>query len=543
MKRFLRLVMGVGVIAILAPALALALPNGIMNLLPWSSGPSSGVSLTPAMAAVDRDIQLTELESTSTSPPLTDLTPSSTETAPTRDIDASSEITTTTAEGNESERRATDVESTSGDQAPTSTTETSNPPAEPSTTSASIPNTSETITGQACPCTVTGVVELKGEVSLQGDLIVEGGTLVARPGVNVNGNGFQIMFISGGKADFQGTEVFTWSDRGTKQNLDRDIVFKNLRRIMWMNGGGTSTLKYFKVADSGTSSLGDYPLHWHLNGNSTRGTLVEGVVVVNGKNHAYVPHGSHGIAFKDVIAKNTRGDAFWWDPPGSNESCDFQKFCTVDNSNDIRIEHALVDGVDAASGSRGFRLAGFLLGAGSGNSIRNSAAINVSPGHIKDCAGFQWPEHANGNTGGNVWTFVNNYSRNPSGCHGIFVWQNDSNSHLIDGFSGAGIDHGAYKNFYEYVNVNVPYFEVHAAGVKVKGGSVDIVSTRSHRSDVVPTAEFTGTSIRRFIVQNGNGEEPGHYVLNNTGLTCGDIEYENALSGTTVMVDGTECGT
>lgn len=541
MRRSLRLLMGVGVIAILAPALAVALPNGIINLLPWSSEPSPDVSLAPAMAAIDRDIQPTELESTSTNPPSADLTPSSTETAPTRDIDSSGETTTTTAESNDSEHRASDDKSSNGDQEPTSTTGTSNPP-ESSTTSTSRRTASGPITSQACPCTVTGTVELKGDVSLQGDLIVDGGTLVARPGVNVNGNGFQIMFMNGGKADFQGSKVFTWSDRGAKQNLDRDVVFRDMRRIIWMNGGGTSTLKYFKVADSGTSSLGDYPLHWHLNGNSTKGTLVEGVVVVGGKNHAYVPHGSHGIAFKDIIAKSTRGHAFWWDPPGSNESCDFQKYCTVDNSNDIQVEHALVDGVDAASGSRGFRLAGFLLGAGSGNSIRNSAAINVSPGHIKDCAGFQWPEHANGNTGGNVWRFVNNHSRNPSGCHGIFVWQNDSNSHVIDGFTGAGIDHGAYKNFYEYVDVNVPYFEVHAAGVKVEGGSIDIVSTRGHRSDVVPTAEFNGTSIDRFIVQNGNGEEPGHYVLSNTGLTCGDIEYENALSGTTVIIDGTDCG-
>lgn len=348
------------------------------------------------------------------------------------------------------------------------------------------------------------------------------------------------MFMGGGKADFQGSKVFTWSDRGAKQNLTRDVNFRDLRRIMWMEGS-KSILKYFTVSNSGTPTLGDYPLHWHLNGDSTRGTIVEGVVVVNGANHAFVPHGSHGITFKDVIAKNTRGDAFWWDPPGTNESCRFQKFCTLDNSNDTKVDHALVDGVTAPSGDRGFRLTAFLLGAGSGNSIRNSVAINVAPSHIKDCSGFHWPESANGNTGGNIWTFVDNFSSNPSGCHGIFVWQNGGGTHVIDGFSGSGIDHGAYSNSYVYRDVRVPYMAVSAAGVKVFGGEIGKVSTHSHRSDRSPTAEFHNVAIGRFVVSNGNGEHPGHYVLNGTELSCGDIEYENALPGTRVVIDGVEC--
>ncbi|MCH8062421.1 MAG: hypothetical protein IH861_07955, partial [Chloroflexi bacterium] len=292
---------------------------------------------------------------------------------------------------------------------------------------------------------------------------------------------------------------------------------------------------------SGTPTPGDFPLHWHLNGDSTRGTIVEGVVVINGANHAFWPHGSHGITFKDTIAKNISGDAYGWDGPGDNETCSFQKYCTRDNSNDITYDHALAYNVDNGNGSRGFRLTGFLLGAGTGNVIRNSVATNVSPGHIKDCSGFHWPEGANGNKGGNVWKFINNRSSSSSGCHGIFVWQNDGNPHVIDGFTGGGIDHGAYGNRYVYKNIDVPYFEVHAVGVRITSGKIDTVFTRSVRSDSVPTAVFENVSINRFVIQNGNRELPGHYVPNNTGLGCEDIEYENVATGTTVIIDGEEC--
>lgn len=442
--------------------------------------------------------------------------------------------------------------------APVSTTTISTTTSSPSTTSTTISSdpgvVDDVISGDACPCTVTGNVQLQGQINLRGDLMVHGGTLVAKPGVELNGNGFQIMFMDGGRADFQGTPVFTWSDNGSRQNLARDINFRNLRRIMFHSGAGASVLRYFTVSDSGTSALGDYPLHWHLNGNSTRGTIVEGVVVVNGRHHAFVPHGSHGITFKDTIAKKISGDAYWWDAPGTNESCSFTKFCTRDNSNDIVYDRALVDGLTNGPGDdRAFRLAGFVLGAGSGNVIRNSAAINIDPSHVKDCSGFHWPEEANQNEGGNVWVFQNNYSfsgkSGPSGsggpdaCHGIFIWQNDGNHHVINGFTGGGIDHGAYKNRYEYRNVQVPYVEVHARGVAFIGGNVGEVTAEKHQaagSADNPTAVFTNTAIDRFVLRNGKGQ-PGFFVFNNTGLTCSDIVEQSVATGTVVVIDGHTC--
>lgn len=397
-----------------------------------------------------------------------------------------------------------------------------------------------TISGDACPCNVTGTSELKGTVNLKGDLMVDGGLLVARSGVTVNGNGFQIMFMNGGRADFQGSKTSTWSGNGSSANLTRDITFKDMRRIMFHQGAGKSTLRYFTIADSGNAGvLGDYPLHFHLNGNTVRGTLVEGVVVVNGRNHAFVPHGSHGITFRDTIAKTTTGEAYWWDPPGTNNcSARWEFQCSADNSNDIFYDHVLADGVKpTSSASQMHRNSAFFLSAGSGNVIRNSVARNVQGGD--DCAGFHWPEEAAGNVGGSVWRFVNNTSVG-STCHGIFVWQNDEQTHLVENFTGNGVEHGAYRNAYEYRNLNVPYFEIHALGLRqVTGGSVGKVVIRSHNVEGGPVT-FSNVSVSSVSVAD-NGDHPGIFHFNGTGISCSNVSFNNPHPNTKVMVDGTEC--
>ena len=391
--------------------------------------------------------------------------------------------------------------------------------------------TGTAITGTTCPGMVHGVATLVGNVSLTCDLMVmgSGAVLKARPGVNVTGNGFQIMFMDGARADFQGTPVATWSNDGKTQNRTRDIVFSGMKRIMFHQGAGPSILKYFSVIDSGTSAKGDYPIHFHLNGNSTRGTLVEGVVVINGRHRAFVPHGSHGITFKDTIAYNTRGDAYWWDPDASS----------ADHSNDIVYDHALADGVTVAPGDEhGFRLAGFSLRDGKGNVVRNSAAINIKPVNVKDCSGFHWPEDAE-----SVWVFTNNYSSSPSGCHGIFTWQNDEAPHVINGFRGGGIDHGAYANKYAYRDVSVSYLEIHAGGWTMTGGQVNTVTAMEH-SKVTPqnpTVTFTNTKIGKFVINNGDGSRYGVYILNGTGMSCASIVRQSVFPGTKVIIDGKNC--
>lgn len=559
MNRPLRILLGIGIIAILIPALALTAPGLFGGLLVDSPTASDAPPAERAPSnAVDADANDSPTEDA----------PTSAEKATTSDdadceslictMAASDDFQAVAASAPDPAGEESDVTTTSAD---TSTTaDSDSEPAssnnqgqnqgtasKPSTTAASEkagssggsssattspPKSAQAdgvISGAACPCTVTGAVELKGNVSLQGDLVVRGGTLIARPGVNVEGNGHQILFEAGGKADFQGSKTSTWSGNGSNANLSRDINFRNVSRIMFHSGAGKSTLKYFRISKAGVSEkVGFYPLHFHLNGNSTRGTLVEGVVIDNSANHAFVPHGSHGITFRDTIAKNIIREAYWWDPGASNAT------------HNTLYDHVLADNVDypLSLGNRGVHhtMAGFFLGRGNGNVVRNSVARNVDGG--QNCAGFHWPEDEIG-----VWTFSNNAAYG-SECNGIFIWQNSGHNHVINGFRGAAIDHGAYVNRYQFRNLDVNGVEVHALGASgdspiYDGGKLGQVTIKPHSLEGGPVI-FRNVTIGSFTIDNGGGK-PGTYKLNNTNLNCGSIKYKSVVAGTKVIVDGKTC--
>jgi len=382
--------------------------------------------------------------------------------------------------------------------------------------------------------TVTDTAQLVGRVNLVGDLIIDGGTLLARPGVTVNGNGFQIMVHSGGRVDWRGTPVFTWSGDGSNANLTRDINLRNLRRIMFTGGAGPSVIQYVAVHSSGTPRLGDYPLHWHLNGNSTRGTIVEGVAVVDGRHHAFVPHGSHGITFRNTIASGIAGGAYWWDPPPKDGSPK-----DMNNSHDILYSHALADGISNAPGDdRGYNLAAFSLAGGDNNTLRASVARNINPSHKKNCSGFIWPSIGSQSS---LWTFENNKTFG-SDCHGISVWDNDGKLHIIDGFTSTeGISHGAYINRYEYRHIDVPYVLVHAVGWSVTSGRIAEVRDTKHQSE--GTVTFIDVEVGRLIMDSLQGQDPPpvHYAFTNTGLICDGVEWVSWVEGSTVTIDGQDC--
>jgi hypothetical protein len=385
-------------------------------------------------------------------------------------------------------------------------------------------------------------------MELTGDLIVDG-TEHQLYGTNfgprrLEGNGYQILVVNGGTLDWNG------------------VIVTNVSRIMFTDGAGPSTLRNMTIEDSGRPQLGFYPLHWHLNYDTTRETLVQNVTVRDSLNRAFVPHGSHGITFLNDRAENVKGPGLWWDAPGTNTEGDpswecrngRDHFCTLDNSNDIIVDGMVVDGVTNTPGdNRGFLLAAYTLGAGSGNVIRNSEAHNVTPSHVKDCSGFDWPAKAAGNPGGNVWVFENNsFSGGP--CHAIFVWQNDGNHHIIDGFVGTpspskinetgvggGIDHGAYGNDYDYRNVTVPYVEVHAVGWVLSDSDVGEIILRKHA--FAGTVTFTNTTATRILVADApisNGQ-PITFTVNGTNLTCDDVDWANPHPETRVVIDGVEC--
>ena len=199
--------------------------------------------------------------------------------------------------------------------------------------------------------------------------------------------------------------------------------------------------------------LGRYALHFHMSNENNRGTVVEGVVARDIGSHAFVPHTSHGITFRDTVAYNTNGDAYWWDPrPGCPEG---QRGCPDPNlTNDILYDHALAAYVNADPnsplGKGRNRMSAFRLVGGLRNTVRNSVAVAVSGG--RDSSGYHWPESENPVP--NLWIFEDNLVHN-NRADGIFGWQNDENVHTITRYTayrngGSGIELGAYTNRYQF---------------------------------------------------------------------------------------------
>ena len=417
----------------------------------------------------------------------------------------------------------------------TTTTTTPPPPTTTSIPPDSGSSSGQVITGSACG-DVDGDATLVGTVNLTCDLVVHGGVLTARSGVTVNGNGHAIDFMHGGRADWQGTPTSTWWASGASFNLERDININGVKRIMFHMGAGPSTIRFVRVHASGNPVLGDYPLHWHLNYDSTRGTLVEGVVVSNSRNRAFVPHGSHGITFRDTIAYDIVGQAYWWDQPG------FQSLDTANNSNDILYDRALAHTItNAFDDDRGYRLSAFELGAGLRNTVKDSVARTIRPSHVGDCSGFGWPEINHGFGVARKWAFDNNAAFD-SACHGIFVWQNNNETdHIVDGFRGDGISHGAYNSRFRYRNIDVDHVIIHAQGWSVTGGSIGQVIAERHIFS--GTVWFADVTIEKFIIRNAtnSGQEPMTYRFDRTDMTCSKVTYERVVPGTKVVIDGADC--
>ena len=355
-----------------------------------------------------------------------------------------------------------------------------------------------------------------------------------RPGDSVElRNGACLCFGAGGSADWQGTPTSTWSDDGDTQNLERDIEITGSGHIRFEHGSGVSTIRYVEINLQPDLKLAEYSLHWHYVGDGSRGTLVEGVVVKNSTNRAFVPHASHGIMFRDTIARDVTGSGYWWDPPP------FQSTDQSNNSNDITYDHALVDGVKPFPDDHAHRLAGVTLGAGAGNAVINSAAMNVSGG--RNSSGFKWPEQLRSQPG--TWRFVNNVAHHNT-SDGIFVWQNNRDEHIIDGFRGYAngrndIEQGAYKNTFAYRNVTVDSIGVHALGWSVSGGAIGTVAMKRHTLDGTPVT-FTNVTVGQVILNNaGNdGDIAGHYIFTNTGLTFNDVNVASVVPGTRVTING-----
>ena len=223
--------------------------------------------------------------------------------------------------------------------------------------------------------------------------------------------------------------------------------------------------------------MGRYPLHFHMNMNRSRGSLVEGVVIRQSGHRAFVTHGSHGIRLEGTIAFDVFDSGYWWDPVKRGHA--------MSASHDITINRAVAALVKCDRGDAKCysQTAGFVFQDGSGNAVTNSVAVGVQG--LRGAAGFSWPESAD-----SPWTFENNLAHN-NRATGIFVWQNNgAPDHFVRGYTAyhndMGVHHGAYGNSYHYEGLTLVEnrigIRLHASSdgsqtwkdVRIRGGEVGI---------------------------------------------------------------------
>lgn len=222
-------------------------------------------------------------------------------------------------------------------------------------------------------------------------------------------------------------------------NLTRNVEIGGTptgRSHVFVHSSEPQTLSYAAIPHcgprhpNGAKVEGRWPLHLHHCGEGTRGTVLEGVAVVDAGSHAYVPHESHGVTFRNCIAYRSKEHAFWWDEG--------------EDTNDTVWESCVAAGLT----SEIIRLAGFYLSKGVGNVMRDCVATGnegsdgggiTSPGGISD---GEWIiedclSHNNQHAGFKAYLNSNRYDTKVV-------------SRLSAYHNRLGIDHGAYSNEWLY---------------------------------------------------------------------------------------------
>ncbi len=339
-------------------------------------------------------------------------------------------------------------------------------------------------------------------ISGSGVALTVRGTLVMRPAsssvvhtLRFTGGG-EVLVTGAGKMDLQGTTKTAWNRTGTDANwansdvlkitptakndysvtdftkggtvpsvstpygtfkaevfnLTRNVVIEGtsssyMKRVFFSESTVPQTIKYVELRYIGDSQVvGFYPLHFHFNGDATRGSLIEGVVVHDADHHAFVSHGSHGMTFRNCVGYKIRGDAFWWDPPVDGVA--------GNETDDTLWENCLAVDIVGGDVTPQGETAGFYMGGGVGN--KAIGCVAVASEQWSPNSGFHWGSKNNGVP--NTWTFEDCISHN-NGDWGVFVWQNTgTQGHFMTRYVGyhngrGAVKHGAYNNWgYHYID-------------------------------------------------------------------------------------------
>lgn len=184
---------------------------------------------------------------------------------------------------------------------------------------------------------------------------------------------------------------------------------------------------------------GRYGLHWHHAGWDVKGTVIENVLIKHCGHNCFVPHGSHGMTFKNTLAYDFNGHAYWWDNKHSTHET------TFDN---IILAKSYPINQHISGGCK--------MGMGWGNKWINVTAIGVATG---------------GSLGNNVGAAML-WQANDEGIHeilggalihhcgvGITFWQNSTSPHPVHGIvlfhNTHHVNNGAYVNGNTYEGLEV----------------------------------------------------------------------------------------
>ena len=169
--------------------------------------------------------------------------------------------------------------------------------------------------------------------------------------------------------------------------------------------------------------------------------------LIEGGNHAFVSHTSHGITMRECIAHDQFEDPFWWDQSDEDNPSDMIP------TNDLVYDRCVASHVKSTADSR-YSVSGFTLGAGSGNIARGCVVTGVLGGD-ESTSGFNWPSHSRDE---NTWTFEDCVAHNCD-ASGIYFWQNEVPRTIVNRFTAyhdaRGILAGAYSNLVSYRDTTV----------------------------------------------------------------------------------------
>ena len=328
-------------------------------------------------------------------------------------------------------------------------------------------------------------------------------------------------------------------------NLTRNVHIEGTpsgRAHIWIRSSKPQIVNYAalrylgprKPADDGVGTqpvLARYALHFHLAQDGSRGSQVVGTVVRDAGGHAFAPHASHGITFRDTVSFNTFEDAYWWDLAPDTRT-------PGPETDGTTIDHAMAALVKSDPDYRGYRLAGFSIAQGRSNTIRDSVAVGVQG--AKGAAGFAWPESGGSTSQHGVWEFAGNTAHN-NAINGVFVWQNDQLPHVVQGLvayhnGASGIEHGAYVSSFHYIGGSLfgnlrSAIDLHAVdagppglrfdNLTLDGGGVSdyLIVSYDHQTDgtgdptVVRCADLKGARIAAVWISD-SGDNADHDLPN-----------------------------